>query len=320
MYSYSKDALDIIAREQGFIRDNLEKVMRLVEILNYFHESPNLSKSLVLKGGTAINLTVFQLPRLSVDIDLDFSITCDRNTMLSIRQDVNAEILRYMGSEGYHLAPGSKNPHTLDSWVFHYTNAVGNNDSIKIEINYSDRCHIQPPVDVNVSIPFLNEITVRSLAPLELFATKINAVIGRGAARDIYDIYNMIEHHLFESEGERTLLRKAVVFYLTVGSSRKDKGTPTEFTKFQQIDKLKFAQIRSQLLPVIKKDEKFDFEKAKTEVKDFLFNLLSLSESEKKYISDFNSRKYSPEKLFSSPEIVERIQNHPMALWKIGSR
>lgn len=28
---------------------------------------------LALKGGTAINLTIFNLPRLSVDIDLDFS-------------------------------------------------------------------------------------------------------------------------------------------------------------------------------------------------------------------------------------------------------
>lgn len=35
MNSYNKQALDIIAKEQGFIRDNLEKVMRLVEILNY---------------------------------------------------------------------------------------------------------------------------------------------------------------------------------------------------------------------------------------------------------------------------------------------
>ena len=47
MNSYNKQALDIIAKEQGFIRDNLEKVMRLVEILNYFHYSPLLSKSAV---------------------------------------------------------------------------------------------------------------------------------------------------------------------------------------------------------------------------------------------------------------------------------
>ena len=32
MNSYNKQALDIIAKEQSFIRDNLEKVMRLVEI------------------------------------------------------------------------------------------------------------------------------------------------------------------------------------------------------------------------------------------------------------------------------------------------
>lgn len=158
MNSYNKQALDILAKEQGFIRDNLEKVMRLVEILNYFHNSNLLSKSLVLKGGTAINFTVFQLPRLSVDIDLDFSIDCDRESMLTFRQDINQEIFRYMESEEYKLAPSSKSPHTLDSWVFNYTNAVGNNDGIKIEINYSDRCHILPTIEASVSIPFLNDV------------------------------------------------------------------------------------------------------------------------------------------------------------------
>lgn len=39
MNSYNKQSLDAIAKEQGFIRDNLEKVMRLVDILNYFHKS-----------------------------------------------------------------------------------------------------------------------------------------------------------------------------------------------------------------------------------------------------------------------------------------
>ena len=287
MNSYNKQALDIIAKEQGFIRDNLEKVMRLVEILNYFHDSPLLSKSLVLKGGTAINLTVFQLPRLSVDIDLDFTVDCNRESMLSIRQEVNNEILRYMESDGYHLAPGSKTPHTLDSWVFHYTNAAGNNDGIKIEINYSDRCHILPAIETHVSIPFLSDVKVRSLSPVELFATKINALIGRSAARDIYDVYNMVKHQLFVSDEEKTLLRKATVFYLTVGSSRKDNATPTEYTDFPQIDKIRFPQIRSQLLPVLRRNEHFDFEKAKTEVKDFLSKLLVLTESEKEYVREF---------------------------------
>lgn len=44
MNSYNKQALDILAKGQGFIRDNLEKVMRLVEILNYFHNSNLISE------------------------------------------------------------------------------------------------------------------------------------------------------------------------------------------------------------------------------------------------------------------------------------
>ena len=32
MNSYNKQALDIIAKEQGFIRDNLEKVMRTISM------------------------------------------------------------------------------------------------------------------------------------------------------------------------------------------------------------------------------------------------------------------------------------------------
>lgn len=318
MTSYNKQALDIIAKEQGFIRDNLEKVIRLVEILNYFHDSPLLSKSLALKGGTAINLTVFQLPRLSVDIDLDFTVDCNRESMLAIRQEVNQEILRYMETEDYQLAPNSKNPHTLDSWVFHYTNAVGNNDGIKIEINYSDRCHILPVLETHVSIPFLSDVKVCSLSPIELFATKINALIGRSAARDIYDVYNMVEHKLFVSEKEHTLLRKATIFYLTVGSSRKNDSTPTEFTTFPQIDKIRFPQIRSQLLPVLRRSERFDFEKAKAEVKNSLATLLVLTDSEKEYVTNFNNRKYTPELLFDDKELVERIKSHPMALWKMG--
>lgn len=318
MNLYNRQALDVIAKEEGFIRDNLEKVMRLVDVLKYLHDSKLLSQSLVLKGGTAINLTVFELPQLSVDIDLDFCVNCSKGEMLDARQEVNGETLRYMQSEGYHLAPSSKSPHTLDSWVFNYTNAAGNNDSIKIEINYSNRCHILPAVNANVTIPFLKDIVVRSLAPIELFATKINALIGRGAARDIYDVHNMIGQKVFATSNEFDNLRKATVFYLTVGSSRKGNDTPTIFTEFAQIDKIGFPQIRSQLIPVLRRSERFDFEQVKTEVKSFLSSLLVLTDAEKEYVEEFNRREYAPELLFDDSGIVERVKTHPMALWKTG--
>jgi predicted nucleotidyltransferase component of viral defense system len=144
MYNYSKDFLDKTANESGFIRDNLEKAFRLCEILQYLNENQLLAKYLALKGGTAINLTVFELPRLSVDIDLDFSYTSNRDEMLAVRTNINENLLNFMFAQGYAISPHTKNPHSLDSWVFYFQNAAGNRDNIRIEINYSLRNHIFP--------------------------------------------------------------------------------------------------------------------------------------------------------------------------------
>lgn len=64
------------------MRDTLEKVYRLAEILKYINADKLLERRLVLKGGTAINLMVFNLPRLSVDIDLDYDRDCSAEEML----------------------------------------------------------------------------------------------------------------------------------------------------------------------------------------------------------------------------------------------
>jgi len=71
MSAYNKQILSTQAQELGFVRDTLEKMLRLAEILKFISGAPLLSKAMALKGGTAINLTIFNLPRLSVDIDLD---------------------------------------------------------------------------------------------------------------------------------------------------------------------------------------------------------------------------------------------------------
>ena len=99
MNSYNKTYLDQISQEKGFVRDNLEKVIRLAEILRYINQSPLLQKSLLLKGGTAINLTVFRMPRLSVDIDLDFAQNCNKEEMIDTRQKINNELKAYMSNE-----------------------------------------------------------------------------------------------------------------------------------------------------------------------------------------------------------------------------
>lgn len=310
---YSRNDIDKLAAELNFIRDNMEKVVRLCAILEHINSETTLSQSLALKGGTAINLLVASVPRLSVDIDLDFTENCDRTVMLRRRKTINERLQFYMSANGYRLMPNSKSPFSVDSWVFQYTNAIGNLDNIKIEINYSMRCHLLPMDYFPIQLPMFSEVKVRSLAIVELYASKIKALLERGAARDLFDVHNMIQNHAID-EKQIPLLRKGVVFYTAVGGNIK----PSYPYSLKTIEQLQFKQIRATLLPVLKKGTFYDLEAVKHSVCSYLNDLLQLSDNEKLFIECFNADKYRPELLFVDEEIVNRIVNHPMALWKIS--
>ena len=315
MYNYSKSFLDKVATETGFIRDNLEKVFRLCEILQYLNENRLFTEHLVLKGGTALNLTVFDMPRMSVDIDLDFAKACNREEMLEIRTNINESLLNFMYAQSYALSPNTKNPHSLDSWVFYFQNAVGNRDCIRIEINYSLRNHIFPVEKRKINVKFLNiEHGVSVLSTLELFGSKIKALIERTAARDLYDVQNMLKYNIIPA-GKQDLLRKIVVFYLVIGTKQKIVLP----LNFENINGLNYAQIRATLIPVLRKSEHFDLEAAKTTVKNYLSKLMILTNKEKQFVESFNQGIYQPNLLFEDKKMIERIKDHPMAVWKTQS-
>ena len=312
MYNFNKSFLDKMAAETGFIRDNLEKVFRLCDILDFLNSHPSTNECLTLKGGTAINLTVFDLPRLSVDIDLDFCRECSRDEMLNARTSVNDVILNYMFAQGYALSPNTKNPHSLDSWVFYFQNAGGNRDNLKIEINYSMRHHVLPVVKKKVNIDFLQfSCELTTLSTLELFGAKIKALIERTAPRDLYDVCNMVIKNIVQPE-EQVLLRKIVVFYLVL-SSRNKVEFPLDFDKFGA---LKYPHIRANLIPILKKSERFDFEMAKEVVQNYLSPLMKLSDNEFLFVENFYRGVYQPDLLFDDENMIERVKGHPMAAWR----
>ena len=89
MVQFDRNTIGRPAKELRFVRDTFEKVCRLADVLKFFESDDILSSCLALKGGTAINLTIFNLPRLSVDIDLDFSENLSRDAMLEMRPQKN---------------------------------------------------------------------------------------------------------------------------------------------------------------------------------------------------------------------------------------
>jgi hypothetical protein len=68
----SREKLLYEAEVTGFRAEVLEKVFQLLNLLTHLFSHPFLKERLALKGGTALNLFIFNVPRLSVDIDLNY--------------------------------------------------------------------------------------------------------------------------------------------------------------------------------------------------------------------------------------------------------
>ena len=315
MPEWNKLLLGKQAKELGFVRDTYEKVCRLTDILKFFENDALLGNSLALKGGTAINLTIFNLPRLSVDIDLDFSKNVTRDEMMATRSIINDRIEKFMKANGYLLSPKSKQYHALDSFVYEYSNSGGMKDNIKVEINYMLRCHVLETEQRHFESSWEPiGVSVLSVAPIEIFASKIVALINRTAPRDLYDIYNLVKFGLID-ESEEPLLRKCVVFYSAIGA----ESPPFEF-QFNTIDQVTQNRIKTDLYPVLRNKDKFNLKTAQMQVKAWLESLLKLEDNEQEFLDAFRNKTYQPELLFESTEIVERIRNHPMALWKCSQK
>lgn len=314
MMQFDRIALGRQAKELGFVRDTFEKVCRLADILSFMENDPLLSDSLALKGGTAINLTIFDLPRLSVDIDMDYSRDVPREAMLQEREQINDRIRKYMAASGYNLSPKSKQYHALDSFVYEYVNEGGMKDNLKIEINYMLRCHVFPVARRAVGLPWNDkELTVLGVHPMEVFSAKTVALINRSAARDLYDMFNLQKYGLFD-ESQEPAFKKCIMFYSAIASE-----TVPEHFIFDGIGKISAQKIRTDLTPVLRRAEHFDLQVAREQVADYLRGIL-LPEGDLSFWTAFAKGEYKPELLFGDSEILSRIEHHPMALWKCSKK
>lgn len=64
MMQFDRMKLGRQAKKLGFVRDTFEKVCRLADVLKFFEGDDMLSEYLALKGGTAINLTIYGVKRI----------------------------------------------------------------------------------------------------------------------------------------------------------------------------------------------------------------------------------------------------------------
>ena len=67
---------------------------------------------------------------------------------------------------------------------------------------------------------------------------------------------------------------------------------PQHSYSFQSIHSINYRQIRASLIPVLRKQERFDFERAKVMATGFLTDLMKFDSSELLFIDSFNQGVY----------------------------
>ncbi|BCH28846.1 hypothetical protein MesoLjLc_07760 [Mesorhizobium sp. L-8-10] len=162
-----------------------------------------------MKGGTAINLFIRDLPRLSVDIDLTYLPVQDRRTsltaidvaMLRIAERIT-EVVR-----GARVAPSRSRENVVTKLVVR-----GDGAQIKIEVTPVLRgCVFEPemrPVSPSVEDEFgFAEMQIVSFP--DLYAGKIVAALDRQHPRDLFGVRDLLAN-----EGIDEALRLAFLVYL----------------------------------------------------------------------------------------------------------
>ncbi|HEV2678927.1 MAG TPA: nucleotidyl transferase AbiEii/AbiGii toxin family protein [Rhodanobacter sp.] len=162
-----------------------------------------------MKGGTAINLFVQDMPRLSVDIDvvyLPWQVPRDE-ALLAINGELVAVAER--------LEPLGVQTRLVRSKDLGDTKLIVENESsqVKVEVNVVFRGTVLPvesrPLSAGTADLFGVEFAVPVLAPDELYAGKLVAAMDRQHPRDLFDVWQ-----LYQSGGITEGMVECFVIYL----------------------------------------------------------------------------------------------------------
>ncbi len=162
-----------------------------------------------LKGGTAINFFLRDMPRLSVDIDLTYlPVEPRKDTLFGIGEAlvrVKAKVLRAM--PGISIQEGRYEGAVYKLFVH------GPAGEVKVEPNLIMRGAVLPPVQRELcpegGRKFRMALSVKTLSDADLYGGKICAALDRQHPRDLFDI-----KLLLANEGLTDAIRKAFIVYL----------------------------------------------------------------------------------------------------------
>ena len=309
----SRERLFTQAAQSGYRPEMLEKVFHVLALLEGLGKHPLLKDRLALKGGTALNLFLFAVPRLSVDIDVNYIASPDRDVMLAERPLIDQAIRAVCGREGL-MIQRSPDDHAGGKWQLRYESAMGSGGNLALDVNYLLRVPLWPASRRDShAVAAYRAQQVLVLDEHELAAGKLAALLARHTARDLFDAHHLLTRCALHSD------RLRLAFLVYGGLNRVDWRTVSA-------EKVGYdaRELKHQLLPVLHgeavsgiTDPHAWAQKLVAECRAGLAVVLPFRDHEREFLDQLlDDGVIAPELLTTDEPLAQRIAAHPGLLWK----
>jgi predicted nucleotidyltransferase component of viral defense system len=300
-----------LALGYGFNDKDMEKVCRISDLLEDISAVKFLSDRLSLYGGTALTFIHSQeILRLSIDLDLNYRHlnTADWG---QVREEIDKrlkDLLYRHGYESTNIAINASYP--LTRFTVRYLNASSSEDNFKIEIGYMRRTPILK-ADVQAEFRHIGtQETFKTTTPTkeELFANKWCTLLYRKTARDVFDVYRIVDMRF-----DRDTFRKcAIIDSLTRKRPKLYEIDPNTINKIPLDTSLRNL-LQTERLP------EFDLDEIAGKVTEFTgTQLQKLTTNEKDMIDQFWDKKiFRPELIDPTGTFHTKIAEYPAVLWTL---
>ncbi len=256
---------------------------------------------------------MLDLPRLSVDIDLNCVGAVDREMMLAERPRVEQALTQVFGRAGL-TVKRSPTEHAGGKWRLAYTTALGRPGAIEVDVNFLLRTPLWP-VRPRDSRP-IGGLVARGIPVLdehELAAGKLAALLARSASRDLFDARALLRTGTLDPR------RLRLGFVVYGGINREDWRS----VSVDQVTTTA-ADVDQQLAPMLRADvrpPRSGIEAWTTEligdVRALLSAVLPLTPTELAFLERLNQHGDIATELLTD-DATERdvLRAHPGLLWK----
>ena len=267
----------------------------------------------VLKGGTALNLFLLDIPRLSVDIDLNYIGALDREKMMEQRPKIEQAAQAVFSREGFHVRRVPAD-HAGGKWILGYRSYSGRTGNLEIDMNFMFRQTLW-----DIAVADSNKLGSHSAKEIpilgvhELAAGKLAALLARTQVRDLFDCIKIFDTVRLNQKQLR------IGFVAYGGMNRKDWRTVA-------VDDIGFdsKDLANRLIPTLRPysiPTGVSYEEYGRmlidQCRQNLAAVLPLNDAENEFLNLLlDEARIDATLLTDDTELQRRIESHPLLQWK----